>query len=92
MLNGGVSFNVVPSEMSAAFDIRIAPTVNLEVRLPLSRRGQDRSLSSESQSMDHHLAVPLRFWMGQRPHVGVLQSCALISAVPLGKDGGTLAN
>ncbi|XP_014455632.2 aminoacylase-1 isoform X1 [Alligator mississippiensis] len=30
MLNGGVSFNVVPSEMSAAFDIRIAPTVNLE--------------------------------------------------------------
>lgn len=31
MLNGGISFNVVPSEMSAAFDIRIPPTVDLKV-------------------------------------------------------------
>uniref|UniRef100_A0A8C0IUL2 N-acyl-aliphatic-L-amino acid amidohydrolase n=1 Tax=Chelonoidis abingdonii TaxID=106734 RepID=A0A8C0IUL2_CHEAB len=30
MLSGGVSFNVVPSELSAAFDIRIPPTVNLQ--------------------------------------------------------------
>lgn len=30
MLNGGISFNVVPSEMSAAFDIRIPPTVDLK--------------------------------------------------------------
>ncbi|XP_048346813.1 aminoacylase-1 [Sphaerodactylus townsendi] len=30
MLNGGISFNVVPSEMSAAFDIRLPPTVDLK--------------------------------------------------------------
>ncbi|KAM9132919.1 aminoacylase-1 isoform 1-T2 [Pangshura tecta] len=30
MLSGGVSFNVVPSELSASFDIRIPPTVNLQ--------------------------------------------------------------
>ncbi|KAM3843657.1 aminoacylase-1 isoform 2-T3 [Vipera latastei] len=30
MLNGGVSFNVVPSELSVAFDIRIPPTVDLK--------------------------------------------------------------
>ncbi|XP_032996549.1 aminoacylase-1 isoform X2 [Lacerta agilis] len=30
MLNGGISFNVVPSEMCAAFDIRIPPTVDLK--------------------------------------------------------------
>ncbi|KAL8212340.1 UNVERIFIED_CONTAM: Aminoacylase-1A [Gekko kuhli] len=30
MLNGGISFNVVPSEMSAGFDIRIPPTVDLK--------------------------------------------------------------
>ncbi|KAJ7316721.1 hypothetical protein JRQ81_002883, partial [Phrynocephalus forsythii] len=30
MLNGGISFNVVPSEMSAAFDIRIPPTADLK--------------------------------------------------------------
>uniref|UniRef100_A0A8C0HH86 N-acyl-aliphatic-L-amino acid amidohydrolase n=1 Tax=Chelonoidis abingdonii TaxID=106734 RepID=A0A8C0HH86_CHEAB len=34
MLSGGVSFNVVPSELSAAFDIRIPPTVNLQVQCP----------------------------------------------------------
>lgn len=31
MLEGGVSFNVVPSEMAASFDIRIPPTVDLKV-------------------------------------------------------------
>lgn len=31
MLEGGVSFNVVPSEMAAGFDIRIPPTVDLKV-------------------------------------------------------------
>nr|XP_009940795.1 PREDICTED: aminoacylase-1 [Opisthocomus hoazin] len=30
MLEGGVSFNVVPSEMAASFDIRIPPTVDLK--------------------------------------------------------------
>ncbi|EOA95612.1 Aminoacylase-1, partial [Anas platyrhynchos] len=30
MLEGGVSFNVVPSEMAAGFDIRIPPTVDLK--------------------------------------------------------------
>ncbi|XP_063147990.1 aminoacylase-1 [Candoia aspera] len=30
MLNGGVLFNVVPSELSVAFDIRIPPTVDLK--------------------------------------------------------------
>ncbi|EMP33880.1 Aminoacylase-1 [Chelonia mydas] len=30
MLSGGVSFNVLPSELSATFDIRIPPTVNLQ--------------------------------------------------------------
>ncbi|XP_075795603.1 aminoacylase-1 isoform X2 [Pelodiscus sinensis] len=30
MLNGGVAFNVVPSELAASFDIRIPPTVNLQ--------------------------------------------------------------
>ena len=31
MLEGGVSFNVVPSEMAASFDVRIPPTVDLKV-------------------------------------------------------------
>lgn len=31
MLEGGVSFNVVPSEMAVGFDIRIPPTVDLKV-------------------------------------------------------------
>uniref|UniRef100_A0A8C5SUT6 Aminoacylase 1 n=1 Tax=Laticauda laticaudata TaxID=8630 RepID=A0A8C5SUT6_LATLA len=30
MLNGGVSFNVVPSELSVAFDIRLPPTQDLK--------------------------------------------------------------
>uniref|UniRef100_A0A8D0G1W9 N-acyl-aliphatic-L-amino acid amidohydrolase n=1 Tax=Sphenodon punctatus TaxID=8508 RepID=A0A8D0G1W9_SPHPU len=30
LLEGGVSFNVVPSEMTASFDIRIPPTVDLK--------------------------------------------------------------
>ncbi|XP_038626560.1 aminoacylase-1 [Tachyglossus aculeatus] len=30
MLQGGVAFNVVPADMSASFDFRIAPDVNLE--------------------------------------------------------------
>lgn len=41
MLEGGVSFNVVPSEMAAGFDVRIPPTVDLKVdiMLPPPRRG-----------------------------------------------------
>lgn len=42
MLEGGVSFNVVPSEMAAGFDIRIPPTVDLKVGtvpVPLSGSG-----------------------------------------------------
>uniref|UniRef100_V9KNP8 N-acyl-aliphatic-L-amino acid amidohydrolase n=1 Tax=Callorhinchus milii TaxID=7868 RepID=V9KNP8_CALMI len=31
MLNGGVAYNVVPNEMTAGFDIRIPPTVDLKV-------------------------------------------------------------
>ncbi|KAH3816581.1 aminoacylase-1-like [Dreissena polymorpha] len=31
MLEGGIQFNVVPSKLSAGFDIRIAPTVDLAV-------------------------------------------------------------
>lgn len=39
MLEGGVSFNVVPSEMAAGFDIRIPPTVDLKVGTVLALPG-----------------------------------------------------
>lgn len=39
MLEGGVSFNVVPSEMAAGFDIRIPPTVDLKVGTMLAPPG-----------------------------------------------------
>lgn len=41
ILEGGVSFNVVPSEMAVGFDIRIPPTVDLKVGVTLAppRRG-----------------------------------------------------
>lgn len=39
MLEGGVSFNVVPSEMAAGFDIRIPPTVDLKVGAMLAPPG-----------------------------------------------------
>lgn len=32
MLKGGVAYNVIPSEMDITFDLRIPPTVNLQVR------------------------------------------------------------
>lgn len=42
MLEGGVSFNVVPSEMAASFDIRIPPTVDLKVSTtPAPPRGAE---------------------------------------------------
>lgn len=31
MLKGGVAYNVIPSEMDITFDLRIPPTVNLQV-------------------------------------------------------------
>lgn len=31
MLRGGVAYNVIPAEMDASFDLRIPPTVNLQV-------------------------------------------------------------
>lgn len=31
MVNGGVAYNVIPAEMDVSFDLRIPPTVNLEV-------------------------------------------------------------
>ncbi|NXG37205.1 ACY1 protein, partial [Dromaius novaehollandiae] len=40
MLEGGVSFNVVPSEMAAGFDVRIPPTVDLKVGAMPARRGR----------------------------------------------------
>ncbi|KAG7272975.1 hypothetical protein CRUP_021480 [Coryphaenoides rupestris] len=30
MVNGGVAYNVIPAEMDVSFDLRIAPTVNLQ--------------------------------------------------------------
>lgn len=41
MLEGGVSFNVVPSEMAVGFDVRIPPTMDLKVGVTpaLPRRG-----------------------------------------------------
>lgn len=32
MVKGGVAYNVIPSEMDISFDLRIPPTVNLQVR------------------------------------------------------------
>lgn len=34
MVKGGVAYNVIPSEMDISFDLRIPPTVNLQVRYP----------------------------------------------------------
>uniref|UniRef100_A0A8B9P8N5 N-acyl-aliphatic-L-amino acid amidohydrolase n=1 Tax=Apteryx owenii TaxID=8824 RepID=A0A8B9P8N5_APTOW len=39
MLEGGVSFNVVPSEMAVGFDVRIPPTVDLKVGAMLAWPG-----------------------------------------------------
>lgn len=32
MVKGGVAYNVIPAEMDVSFDLRIPPTVNLQVR------------------------------------------------------------
>lgn len=34
ILEGGVAYNVVPATMSASFDFRVAPDVDLKVPLP----------------------------------------------------------
>lgn len=34
MVNGGVAYNVIPAEMDVSFDLRIPPTVNLQVCYP----------------------------------------------------------
>lgn len=31
MVKGGVAYNVIPAEMDVSFDLRIPPTVNLQV-------------------------------------------------------------
>lgn len=48
MVKGGVAYNVIPSEMDISFDLRIPPTVNLQVRDPelllSARHGRSRLL------------------------------------------------
>lgn len=34
MVGGGVAYNVIPAEMDVSFDLRIPPTVDLQVRRP----------------------------------------------------------
>ncbi|XP_054243187.1 aminoacylase-1 [Indicator indicator] len=60
MLEGGVSFNVVPSEMAAGFDIRIPPTVDLkafEEQLASWCRGAGDGVTYEfhQKCMDQHV-------------------------------------
>uniref|UniRef100_A0A8C4XJ67 Peptidase M20 dimerisation domain-containing protein n=1 Tax=Falco tinnunculus TaxID=100819 RepID=A0A8C4XJ67_FALTI len=60
MLEGGVSFNVVPSEMAASFDIRIPPTVDLkafEEQVAAWCRGAGDGVTYEfhQKCMDQHV-------------------------------------
>ncbi|XP_010162060.2 aminoacylase-1, partial [Antrostomus carolinensis] len=60
MLEGGVSFNVVPSEMAAGFDIRIPPTVDLkafEEQVAAWCRGAGDGVTYEfhQKCMDQHI-------------------------------------
>ncbi|XP_014725113.1 PREDICTED: aminoacylase-1 [Sturnus vulgaris] len=60
MLEGGVSFNVVPSEMAASFDIRIPPTVDLkafEEQVATWCRGAGDGVTYEfhQKCMDQHI-------------------------------------
>uniref|UniRef100_A0A8C3UM81 N-acyl-aliphatic-L-amino acid amidohydrolase n=1 Tax=Catharus ustulatus TaxID=91951 RepID=A0A8C3UM81_CATUS len=60
MLEGGVSFNVVPSEMAAGFDIRIPPTVDLkafEEQVATWCRGAGDGVTYEfhQKCMDQHI-------------------------------------
>lgn len=45
-LEGGVAYNVVPAAMSASFDFRVAPDVDMKVPPPLRFEGE--SLGSQS--------------------------------------------
>lgn len=45
-LEGGVAYNVVPAAMSASFDFRVAPDVDMKVLPPLRFEGE--SLGSQS--------------------------------------------
>lgn len=40
MVKGGVAYNVIPAEMDVSFDLRIPPTVNLQVRRPAAGRAE----------------------------------------------------
>ncbi|XP_068265638.1 aminoacylase-1 isoform X3 [Nyctibius grandis] len=61
MLEGGVSFNVVPSEMAAGFDVRIPPTVDLkafEEQVAMWCRGAGDGVTYEfhQKCMDQHIS------------------------------------
>uniref|UniRef100_A0A8C9LC95 N-acyl-aliphatic-L-amino acid amidohydrolase n=1 Tax=Pavo cristatus TaxID=9049 RepID=A0A8C9LC95_PAVCR len=59
MLEGGVSFNVVPSEMAVGFDVRIPPTVDLKVgTVPAPCGGSGLGvplLTASCKCMDQHV-------------------------------------
>ncbi|XP_041281986.1 aminoacylase-1-like isoform X2 [Onychostruthus taczanowskii] len=60
MLEGGVSFNVVPSEMAASFDIRIPPTVDLkafekQVATWCRDAGEGVTCEFHQKCMDQHI-------------------------------------
>lgn len=38
MVKGGVAYNVIPAEMDVSFDLRIPPTVNLQVCRPAAQQ------------------------------------------------------
>ncbi|XP_064310042.1 aminoacylase-1 isoform X4 [Phalacrocorax carbo] len=60
MLEGGVSFNVVPSEMAASFDIRIPPTMDLkafeeQVAAWCQAAGDGVTYEFHQKCMDQHI-------------------------------------
>lgn len=44
-LEGGVAYNVVPATMSASFDFRVAPDVDMKVPPPLRLEGESLGFS-----------------------------------------------
>lgn len=44
-LEGGVAYNVVPATMSASFDFRVAPDVDMKVPPPLRFEGESPGFS-----------------------------------------------
>lgn len=49
-LEGGMAYNVVPATMSASFDFRVAPDVDLQVPPPPGFGGGSRALSPVLQA------------------------------------------